>query len=191
MIDDYSRGIVPDTGGKKICLISPTTGQHIDNQDAVSSAGLRQWMSGDFPHVGLAASIATSSMLSIASQAPFLREEDYMPFRQQEAFRAIKSLPDNWNDHGAHRFSDAIINRAKQVLAALRMDDERLMIFPTAAQSIQIEWESASDAYCEIEVYSDHESIFAMEGDTVLIETDCAEDGYAEHVFMDFVRKHK
>ncbi|MDX8409458.1 MAG: hypothetical protein R8J84_05370 [Mariprofundales bacterium] len=192
-MNNYNRIAIPlSTGGAVFSpeySMFPITGMS-DTKDAFSSSFFYQYREPSFPQVSLAGSIAASSMLSTTIPSPWQREEDYMPFRLQESLRAIRALPENWNDHGANRFTDRLIDRAKRVLSTLCIDDERLMVFPTASKSIQIEWENASEDYCEIDVHADHESILTMEGDVVLVEIKDLDTSDAIKGFMNFVRRH-
>lgn len=61
----------------------------------------------------------------------------------------IRTLPRNWNGNGAKRFSRKIINRAKNLLLNL---DRQPQVFPTANDSIQIEYDGDENSYLEFQV---------------------------------------
>lgn len=62
----------------------------------------------------------------------------------------IASLKDNWNGNGALAFSAKLIDRVKQIVLSLVRQPE---IFPTAAGSIQLEYDGDNDSYLEMEIF--------------------------------------
>lgn len=62
----------------------------------------------------------------------------------------IASLQDNWNGNGALAYSAALIEKIKSVVLALVRQPE---IFPTAANSIQLEYDGDENSYLEIEIF--------------------------------------
>ena len=56
-----------------------------------------------------------------------------------EAIEVIRGLEDNWNNNGAKPFSEKLINKAINLVNELTPTPE---VFPTACNSIQLEWES-------------------------------------------------
>jgi len=74
----------------------------------------------------------------------------------------ISKLEDNWNDNGAPAFTDEVIKKAEELIGVFPRYPE---IFPTAAGSIQLEWEDSDAKYLEIEVFSKRKiKIFVMNG---------------------------
>ena len=63
----------------------------------------------------------------------------------------IEELPNNWNANGAESFSFNLISRAQEFLSKIENILPNIDIFPTAADSIQFEWET-NDSYCEVEI---------------------------------------
>lgn len=61
----------------------------------------------------------------------------------------IQQLPRNWNGNGAQKFSKKIINKAKSLLIDLTLQPQ---VFPTANNSIQIEFDRDNGAYLEFQL---------------------------------------
>ena len=61
----------------------------------------------------------------------------------------IYNLKDNWNDNGAKSFSRRLIDRVSELLMVLPIEPQ---IYPTACESIQLEYEKESGEYLEFEV---------------------------------------
>lgn len=75
----------------------------------------------------------------------------------------ISRLGDNWNGYGAIAFSDDLIDKAKKVVAMLQRQPE---IFPTAAESIQFEYDGPKESYLEIVVSKEERaSVFMIDQD--------------------------
>ena len=64
----------------------------------------------------------------------------------------IASLPDNWNGNGAETFDKRLISRVRGLITALEIQPE---IFPTACDSIQMEYDKEDGSYLEIEINLD------------------------------------
>ena len=76
-----------------------------------------------------------------------------MPFeyhKNNEILDQIASLKNNWNDNGAEAFSKEIIQRSRDLITTL---DRQPMIFPTANDSIQFEYEKENGDYLEFELF--------------------------------------
>lgn len=71
----------------------------------------------------------------------------------------IGKLPENWNENGALKFSTEIIQKCKNIINSLQKQPE---IFPTGANSIQMEYEKESGEYLEFNVYSEHTEVFEI-----------------------------
>ena len=63
----------------------------------------------------------------------------------------IKKLKINWNHNKANPFSKELIEKVKRILLTL---DDQPYVYPTANDSIQIEWETPTE-YLEYEIYED------------------------------------
>lgn len=64
----------------------------------------------------------------------------------------IKSLPDNWNGNGAKMFSPKFISYVRAILTNLDVEPD---VFPTARDSIQLEYENSTGDYLEFEIFED------------------------------------
>lgn len=61
----------------------------------------------------------------------------------------IKNLPKNWNGNGAARMQKKLIKKSKSLLINLNKQPQ---IFPTANNSIQIEYDGENGAYLEFQI---------------------------------------
>ena len=61
----------------------------------------------------------------------------------------IKGFKENWNGNGAPAFSSALIEKVRVLLESLDIQPE---IFPTALQTIQLEFDNARHDHMEIEI---------------------------------------
>ena len=61
----------------------------------------------------------------------------------------IKGYKENWNGNGAPAFSSALIEKVRVLLESLDIQPE---IFPTALQTIQLEFDNARHDHMEIEI---------------------------------------
>lgn len=71
--------------------------------------------------------------------------------RNLQQLEQIANLPNDWNQNGAPSFSDDHIKMVHDLLISLK---KQPFIFPTACQSIQIEYEKENEDYLEFEIYS-------------------------------------
>lgn len=72
----------------------------------------------------------------------------------QKQLAVIAQLSDDWNGYGASAFSAEIINRVRKVISAIMDAGLTPQVFPTAADSIQLEFDN-EDCYLEFEIYED------------------------------------
>ena len=72
----------------------------------------------------------------------------------------IRNLKDNWNQEGAKAFSETLVNRCWLICLKLKIQP---LIFPTARNSIQFEYELEDKSYLEFEIYSDKITILCIE----------------------------
>lgn len=66
----------------------------------------------------------------------------------------IEQLQENWNGNGAKRFSDSILSFARKIVMNLLIQPA---IFPTARDSIQLEYENDLGDYLELELFEDEQ----------------------------------
>lgn len=64
----------------------------------------------------------------------------------------IASLKDGWNGDTAKAFDIQLISKVRSIITMLELQPE---IFPTACESIQLEYEKEDGSYLEIEINSD------------------------------------
>lgn len=64
----------------------------------------------------------------------------------------IASLTDNWNENGARAFSKTLMDKVRNLVMLLEFQPE---IFPTACDSLQLEYDKADGAHMEIELTED------------------------------------
>ncbi len=83
-----------------------------------------------------------------------------------EKLKNIASLKDNWNENGAKAFPKELINKVSDILTYL---DNQPEVFPTACDSIQLEFDS-DGKHLEIEITDDN---FA---ETFLVDKDGKEN---------------
>ncbi len=76
----------------------------------------------------------------------------------------IASYSDNWNYYGAKHIPHKVISATRELLNELGVQPE---IFPTAAESIQLEYELPNGSYLEFEIQSDHVFVFSRTADGV------------------------
>jgi len=76
----------------------------------------------------------------------------------------IGALDDNWNDFGVSKFSAELITKTKEFLSNIVAIAPVISIFPTASDSIQIEWEK-ENKYAEAEIFLDKIKIYAERDD--------------------------
>ena len=62
---------------------------------------------------------------------------------------AIAHLEDNWNANGAKAFADSLIAKVRNLVMFLEIQPE---VFPTACESLQLEYDKADGSHLEIEL---------------------------------------
>ncbi len=73
----------------------------------------------------------------------------------------ISNLQDNWNDNGAKAFSVELLDKVRNLIVLLDVQPE---IFPTACESLQLEYDKDDGSHIEIEVNeSDEAEIFVVD----------------------------
>ena len=72
-------------------------------------------------------------------------------------FINIRGFENNWNGYGAEPIPEVTIKRAEKI--ARLLNNQKMSIFPTAGDSIQIEFND-NGIYLEIQVFEDHEDIY-------------------------------
>lgn len=73
-------------------------------------------------------------------------------YNNLKKLKEISDLKDNWNDNNAKKFSPELISIVKNILENIAEQPE---IFPTANNSIQMEYELIDNSYLEFEIFED------------------------------------
>lgn len=68
-------------------------------------------------------------------------------------------LEANWNHNGAEKFEASLLNRCRLLLRHLIKQPD---IFPTARNSVQMEYEKENGDYLEFEIFKDNVEVFAI-----------------------------
>ena len=75
----------------------------------------------------------------------------------------ISPLKENWNLTGARAFSDKLIEKVRTLIFYLDIQPE---IFPTACDSLQLEYDKEDGSHMEIEINdTDNAEVFTLEKD--------------------------
>lgn len=73
----------------------------------------------------------------------------------------IAMLQDNWNENGAKAFSADLISKVRNIIAFLKIQPE---IFPTACESLQLEYDKQDGSHMEIELTeSENAEVFVVD----------------------------
>lgn len=74
---------------------------------------------------------------------------------------AIAHLEDNWNANGAKAFADSLITKVRNLVMFLEIQPE---VFPTACESLQLEYDKADGSHLEIELNeSENAEVFLVD----------------------------
>jgi hypothetical protein len=73
----------------------------------------------------------------------------------------IAHLEDNWNANGAKAFADGLIAKVRDLIMFLEIQPE---VFPTACESLQLEYDKADGSHLEIEINeSENAEVFLVD----------------------------
>ena len=92
-------------------------------------------------------------------------EGTYMDIEKQENIKKlheIAKLPYNWNENYADSFSPQVILECLDIVGMVPRQPE---IFPTAAESIQMEYEKEDGEYLEFNIFENHIEVFGIGSD--------------------------
>ena len=92
----------------------------------------------------------------------------------------ISTLQDNWNGNGASAFSQKLISTVQNVVVSLNRQPE---LFPTPANSIQLEYEGDNNSYLEIEILESEDA------EVYRINRDGSEDSFTTSVDADTLNR--
>lgn len=89
----------------------------------------------------------------ITNKDHFFTSIDSKLSKNLERIEEIALLEQNWNDNEAEPFTVKLVNKVRDVVLSLDIQPD---VFPTAAESIQIEYEDeVKGKYLEFEIYED------------------------------------
>lgn len=80
------------------------------------------------------------------------RMSDSIKAHNLKKLEAIRSLGDNWNGNGAAAFNPALVDKVENMINELIIQPE---IFPTALNTIQLEYDNSRKDHMEIEICED------------------------------------
>jgi len=84
-----------------------------------------------------------------------------------ERLSYISGLDDNWNGNGAPAFNPDHIRTVSKITARLPFQPG---IFPTAQESVQLEYEKSNGEYLEFEIFEDRIEVFSTNKNNVEVE---------------------
>lgn len=104
---------------------------------------------------------------NISYNAIYLRGDIFMnisfsAIKNIQKLDKIASLPDDWNENSAESFSLSLINKCKNIIYSLPIQPE---IFPTADNSIQMEYEKENGEYLEFNIRDDRVDVYQIYAD--------------------------
>lgn len=76
-----------------------------------------------------------------------------------EILNSFRQLKNNWNDYGAAPIDSAVLDFAEKLIYALRVQPE---VFPTACNTVQLEYHLQNGGYLELEVSDSAISVFKI-----------------------------
>lgn len=100
--------------------------------------------------------IGTPLVFCTQTKADSMNLKYYDQFLVNSNLELLKSFlffDTNWNDYGAGKFQESLINFCKKIVEALQ--NKQLEIYPTGRNSIQMEYEKDDGSYIEFEVFNE------------------------------------
>lgn len=85
--------------------------------------------------------------------------------KNYQVIESIKKLEENWNDNHANPFSPNLIRKVAGIISVLKVQPQ---IFPTARNSIQLEYEKENGDYLEFEIYEEFITCYQEIGQEVI-----------------------
>lgn len=115
-------------------------------------------------------------------------EGTYMDIEKQENIKKlheIAKLPYNWNENCADSFSPQVISECLNIVDMVPRQPE---IFPTAAESIQMEYEKEDGEYLEFNIFENHIEVFGIgpDGTEKEAQMPIADKGKIQQMVMEF-----
>lgn len=79
-----------------------------------------------------------------------------------EKLEQIAQLKEDWDGDGAQPFSNCLISRVREIIMRLQNQPE---IFPTACDSIQIEYDGTDGSHLEFEISENDVNVYSVDKD--------------------------
>lgn len=134
---------------------------NVKNKDQIKNSSIEYSQArvdkvGDFnePHLLYFAMISDGEIILDSTRT--------MKMKNIQKLNEIAKLPMNWNEGGASAFQNSLISICRTIVSLLPYQPE---IFPTAADSIQMEYEKDSGEYLEFNVSDSGIEIFKINDD--------------------------
>lgn len=89
---------------------------------------------------------SSSDTISLGVDKLIINEEKLENLKKIDV---IASLQDDWNANGAKAFSNSLINKVRDLVMFLKIQPE---VFPTACESLQLEYDKEDGTHMEIEI---------------------------------------
>ena len=136
--------IVMGNGAVTICNNYDSSGQavsyHDEKTNVYASFTMNPCISFNIPGYS-----SNKSIISGAAEV-IVNEEKLENLKKLET---IAMLQDNWNANGAKAFSAGLISKVRNIIVFLEIQPE---IFPTACESLQLEYDKQDGSHMEIEL---------------------------------------
>ena len=116
--------------------------------------------------LGRSNSINTDNVKSIVCDSSISDKETNVKISSELLYNLnkierFKKYKYDWNGNGAAPISSSLINKVRDILFKLNIQPE---VFPTAADSIQLEYDGLNDSYLEFQIYDDDEAkVYAID----------------------------
>ena len=109
--------------------------------------------------IGIPVDVAgyNSSKIDSGTDGLFMDKEKMENLKKLDA---IASFGDNWNGNGAPPLNRNLINNARSIITSLNIQPE---VFPTACDSLQMEYDKEDGAYLEIELKEEAAEVFSID----------------------------
>lgn len=130
-----SRKRDPDISFFTVPLSNKRIDSYVSCQEVYTTAGIRGVFSGKVWSMNTA-----NERQVMGGEADLARLQE------------IAALPPDWNGYGAKPFPTQLIKKCEEILRALPVPPE---IYPTARQSVQLQYELPDRSYLEFEVFAD------------------------------------
>lgn len=152
---DHLKYFKPESSSLKYCQKVPSVDQLILFTMTASTHVSSKYSQSDTSDTNqskannILQNIASNFVPTASGQEEFYIKEERNRTKNLYKIQEISQLEYDWNDNGADPFSHNIIDQSKFVISSLIRQPE---LFPTARNSIQLEFENVQGDYLEIEI---------------------------------------